>query len=484
MAGVRKLPSGKYQGWFRNYQGQRQWFTLPGAEGRRRADVLKLAMSLEVDHHKMALGVLPLPGTDNPALARPLRSVMDEYLAWGHHHGGRKGRPWTPKHHQRQVGILDYWHAALMLTTLGQCTQILRAVERQVVQLQARHTGKTVAHYLQTLAAFLHWCVTRGYLDADPLRRLPRPDSSPRRLQRRAMTIDEVQRLLTASPPAHALLYETAILSGLRVGELRQLTLRHLDLDRLGLTLEAAWTKNRQPGFQPLPADLVARLSRFAAAHAPTALYQPGQQRRRHPVPLQPLLYVPTRTAATLRRDLTTAGIPVSTAAGLLDFHALRVTSINLLIAAGATVPEAQAHARHATPAMTIGVYGRAHASRLAALVNDVAGTLACASPEHGGGGDAHGTASFQAAGAGTQQVRRPRPAFPSLRSTPRLVPDVTRSQGPAHAALPPERDAATTLPLPPCAPDVHAALLMIVQAWPTLPAQTRQHILSLFPQE
>ena len=58
---------------------------------------------------------------------------------------------------------------------------------------------------------------------------------------------------------------------------------------------------------------------------------------------------------------------------GKVDFHALRTTYINLVIASGATVPEAQELARHHTPALTIGVYGRSEDRRLQYLMDVLA---------------------------------------------------------------------------------------------------------------
>ena len=74
--------------------------------------------------------------------------------------------------------------------------------------------------------------------------------------------------------------------------------------------------------------------------------------------------------------DLQHAGIPRQTAKGKVDFHALRTTYINLVIASGATVPEAQALARHRTAALTIGVYGRSEDRRLQQLIDTVAGAI------------------------------------------------------------------------------------------------------------
>ena len=63
------------------------------------------------------------------------------------------------------------------------------------------------------------------------------------------MTAEEIHRLLRACAPERRLLYEVALCSGLRAGELRALTVAHLDTVRGGVRLDAEWTKNRKPGF-------------------------------------------------------------------------------------------------------------------------------------------------------------------------------------------------------------------------------------------
>jgi integrase len=72
------------------------------------------------------------------------------------------------------------------------------------------------------------------------------------------------------------------------------------------------------------------------------------------------------------------AGIPKYTKAGKLDFHALRVTYINLFIDSGVNSKEAQTLARHATAELTIGLYGRATDERLAQAVDQMAQHVIC----------------------------------------------------------------------------------------------------------
>jgi integrase len=133
-----------------------------------------------------------------------------------------------------------------MVADLGNA---LARVESALRELHREgRAGKTISNYAEALAAFCDWCVERGYLDRDPLEKLKGFDTTPKTL-RRAMTIAEIRKLLAVSPNHRALLWETALLSGLRADELRHLSKDHLDGH--GLHLDASWTKNRKGGFLP-----------------------------------------------------------------------------------------------------------------------------------------------------------------------------------------------------------------------------------------
>ena len=61
------------------------------------------------------------------------------------------------------------------------------------------------------------------------------------------------------------------------------------------------------------------------------------------------------------------------TPAGKIDFHAVRLAYINLVIESGVTVKEAQVLARHETTELTMNIYGRARKERLWTVVEQVA---------------------------------------------------------------------------------------------------------------
>jgi integrase len=373
MAGVRKKPirGGSYQGWFINAMRKRQFFT--GTHDR--ADTLRMAQRLEDEHRQVRLGYRPVRASADRHKARPIQEVMDEYLAWGTAQGGLGGRPWAVSHFKKRQTHLAWWREHLGLGTVGDLNGVLLRVEGELRSLQGKgRAGKTVANYAEALTAFCDWCVQRGYLSEDPLKALAPFDTTPQS-RRRAMSQEEITRLLSACAPHRRLLLETAFLSGLRVNELRNLAVEHLDIERSGLHLDAQWTKNRSPGFQPLPAQLAKRLSESARSGEPVRLYEKYQARRdaTRKISTDPLLFVPTSLSRAFDADLRTAGIAKSTPAGKLDFHAVRLAYINLVLDSDLSARDAQALARHSTPNLTFGVYGRAREDRMAEVVEHMA---------------------------------------------------------------------------------------------------------------
>ena len=235
--------------------------------------------------------------------------------------------------------------------------QSLRPVETALVRLRDRgRTGKTLHDYQQALKSFCRWCVDRGYLPRDPLARLRRFDPAPG-TRRRALTLENIAAILAVAPPERRLLYEMALFSGLRLGELRRLAGAHLDIHRGGVRLDAEWTKNRRAGFQPLPGHLVSRLARATE------------------FPSSPLLPVPSQAQLTRNfdRDLEAASIDKVNPDGVVVFHSWRGTYATLLDSLGASPKETQELMRHATPVVTMQRYVQARYDRQKTLVQTMA---------------------------------------------------------------------------------------------------------------
>ena len=253
MAGIRRTTRRdgvlhpRVRGWYVDWTGKRKWFSGTHDE----EGTLAMARRLEDDHRQIRLGYRRPPKASDKR--RRFTDVVQEYLAWGQAQGGRGGKAWSNTHAAKRQRHLTWWQERLLLQSLSDLDGCLPAVEAALRDLHTGdRTGKTVQNYAEALAAFCDWCVERGYLDDDPLKRLKAYDTTPK-TGRRAMNPEEVARLLRGCDPARRLLYEVALVTGLRANELRHLTFEHLDATSFGLHLDAAWTKNRKPGSSPCP---------------------------------------------------------------------------------------------------------------------------------------------------------------------------------------------------------------------------------------
>ena len=372
MAGIRKTPlqNGKFQAWFTDYLGKIKFFT--GTHSK--AETLRIAQKLEDDNRQIKVGYRPAPKPFQKHSLKEIEIFIQEYISWGTIQGGRHGMPWGKTHLKNRNSQLSFWKKELDLKTLGDLENILPSVEKILRDLRTnKKTPKTCRAYSETLKAFCKWCLNRDYLEHDPLKKLSYFDKTPQ-VTRRAMTPEEIKNLLEVAPDHRRLLYEVAMSTGLRAGELKALTLKHLDLERCGIILEAQWTKNRQPGFQPLPSLLAEKLFAVGVNGSAKILYEKFYNRKdlTNEYPDKPLLFVSSKTCREFDFDCNLAGITKQTDKGKLDFHALRVVYITYILEAGATVKEAQTLARHSIPELTMNVYAKTRDSRLSELTENI----------------------------------------------------------------------------------------------------------------
>lgn len=207
--------------------------------------------------------------------------------------------------------------------------------------------------YLKSIKSFLNWMVVDRRAPESPLAylRAQRTDVDIRRV-RRALTIDELSRLLTAaeSGPCHSnmdgmarsLCYQLALSTGLRANEIRTLRVGSFDFDRAEVVVEAAYSKRRRRDVQPIPSSLVGRLREHFAFR----------------LPMDQAFALCTQPARMIRRDLKAAGIAYRDESGrCADFHALRHTYITNLHRAGVDPKIAQVLARHSSINLTMDCY-------------------------------------------------------------------------------------------------------------------------------
>ncbi len=135
---------------------------------------------------------------------------------------------------------------------------------------------QSINFYLAACKAFCRWAVRDGRAPDNPLSHLQGGNvRTDRRHDRRALDPDELRRMLDAARTGsvrfgmigsdRATLYQLAVETGLRAGELRSLTWGSFDLDA-GLstvTVKAASSKHRRDDVLPLKASTAQSLARW-----------------------------------------------------------------------------------------------------------------------------------------------------------------------------------------------------------------------------
>lgn len=254
-------------------------------------------------------------------------------------------------------------------------------VEKFLADLADRGTSaRTRNTYLSSIKAFSHWCLRTRRMGEDVLACLHGSGGDPVR-QRRSMSEEELVRLLKAArerplieamtlrtgprrgqrcgrvrPEVQAklerlgwersLIYKTAIMTGLRRGELESLEVRHLTLDgpRPCVSLPGAETKNSKAADIPLRQDLATDLKQWIEATGKTGANK--------------VFRVPVELVKILKRDLKLAGIPYRDEHGrTFDVHALRHTTSTYLGRGKVTPRVAQEFMRHSDIKLTMQTY-------------------------------------------------------------------------------------------------------------------------------
>ena len=205
--------------------------------------------------------------------------------------------------------------------------------------------AKTQNEYLIAARAFCRWCIATRRLAGDPLVSVAKVAYVEKTYNRRALTVDEADRLLQAAGPRRRV-YLLALRTGLRRSELRNLQWGDL---RIGpdektpyIALRAIATKARRADTIPLRADVADELRAAMPAGAAAG----------------DLVFASLPKMVTFKRDLRHAGIAVEDDRGrVVDFHALRVSYGTMLAAAGVAPRVAMELMRHTDIRLTMGVY-------------------------------------------------------------------------------------------------------------------------------
>jgi len=240
-------------------------------------------------------------------------------------------------------------------------------VERWIVRKREEDdwSARTVNSYVRAVKGFCKWLVKADRIGANPLERLSTvPQRHDRRRDRRALSTDDLLRLLAAAEsgpafrgtrgPEWALLFRLAAETGFRWSELRSLTRASfaLDGDAPAVRLAGGEAKNRTDCIQPLRPDTAANLREHLRFKLPDA---PAFALPRTDCGAKAVRFYLARTGDP---DSGLAPIPYTDASGrTFDFHALRGQFATGLAKAGVSVQAARELMRHSTVDLTLTHY-------------------------------------------------------------------------------------------------------------------------------
>ncbi len=295
-----------------------------------------------------------------------LLSAFEQYLAL------KKQR--APKYIQETVSKLRRTFKACGFRTFADIDDAV--LDKYLIRLRDKRNAatRTLNGYVRSCQQFCRWAVKRQKVAKhSPLECMESfgSEAADRRRVRRALTADEIQRLLTTTAqssevhygmdgPERAMLYRFALMTGLRLNEIRTLRVEHLDFDHPEgpvLYVDAAYSKHRERDTLPLHKDLVPILKRFILERGktPQAKLFGGDYEA-----------VTDKAARMIREDEAEAAIEYKTIAGQADFHSLRHTYVSSLKTIAARL--AQGLARHKSSDMTDRYSHRSLAEQRAAL--------------------------------------------------------------------------------------------------------------------
>jgi integrase len=181
---------------------------------------------------------------------------------------------------------------------------------------------KTSNEYLTSLRSLLNWMETHGRIERNPLRNIQKAQSNGKRVySRRALTRQEIQRLLAVAGPRKAV-YLTAVFTGLRRGELAALEWGDVCLDSSNpfLNVRASTTKNHRQAVIPMHQDVLKELQQLHAQH----------------FSVRDRVFKTIPRMSVFKADLLAAKIDLVDARDQrADFHALRHTLATNLALAG-----------------------------------------------------------------------------------------------------------------------------------------------------
>ncbi|TWT65661.1 tyrosine-type recombinase/integrase [Crateriforma conspicua] len=351
----RRTEKGNWQAEFTDHTGRR---LQRSTKTRSKKLAQQILAQWETDVTKRATGLID-PRLERFAAqaTRPIVEHVDEWIASLRSSG--RSTTHTGRSRQRLETIIDFagWSNIGMITP--------ESVERFAAHLRddLGRGSNTIANYIQPAKQFARWLSRTGRLPFNPLDVVRKPNpNSDRRRHRRMLLPAEWPWLREAAGP-RAVLYETAIQTGLRAGELRSLKPSHVKHDAAPphVIVQAGETKNKDMARQYITADLASRL----------AIHQPPSRSVFFDLPDEYGMADLVRNdmaaarAMWLSRDGNTDEdaesdflVPTNDADESFDFHSLRHTCGAWLALQNVHPKTIQTVMRHKTITLTMDTYG------------------------------------------------------------------------------------------------------------------------------
>lgn len=285
-------------------------------------------------------------GAERVTVGRPLEEHINDWKA--------HLEDFCSKEHSRQAPR----RVELLFATCG--FNFVTDIDKQKVEAalsRKRKTGsspRTSNLWQSSAKAFLNWMLEERRIATNPLSGLKAiNESTDIRGDRRAFTVEELERLLAAAKRggvvngmaggSRAVLYLLAVNTGLRWSELRSLTRSSFNFENAPpiVTISAKFAKNKRTDDIPLNPGVALTMRMFVEDKEPLGKVFPTMWQK--------------HGAAMLRVDLEAAGIQYKDANGRRrDFHSLRHTFGTLLGKADVTLVYVQKCMRHSDPKLTV----------------------------------------------------------------------------------------------------------------------------------
>ena len=338
---------------------------VPLSQDKQTAQAMLSQMVIKAERGQLGLA-------DRDALDRPIGEWLKDYGE--HQRSAGAAEKQIAIVHGRITRILALAKVATA-SDLQQAGVRLR-IENAIAGLPDAEVGpRTKDYYYRDAKSFFEWLAAGAeVISKNPLIRARQrgraarlATATPRRA-RRPLTPQELGKLIDGTRSAgefrgltgtqRAALYATAAGTGLRADELASLTVGQLELnsDTPVINLRASDAKSGRGAILPIPPGVVRMLFEVVDGRKKLEQVWPGSWSK--------------RAGRMIEKDLAAVGIAyvveVNGVKHYSDFHALRHFFTTSIVAAGASVKQAQALARHSSPVLTIGQYSHTTAAELA----------------------------------------------------------------------------------------------------------------------